>query len=118
MAEDLANTLVGILERDGGWLTRKRLAGQHGFSKDGRDIRLARQHSAGRVICGQRGFKATKFATSYEFWACRRQLLDQVAAMRAEVEEMDRAWRHGARRVRQPQDDELQEVLIDILDMT
>ena len=66
----LAARLLALLAERQGWLTRKELAG-YGFTP--RLCRLARQHSKGRVIAGQRGFRASQPAGRTHVYGLTRQ---------------------------------------------
>ena len=83
----LAKELLAILSERGVWMTRADLAA-HGLAP--RLCRLARQHSGGAIIAGQRGYRATSSATVEEIHAAASALRGQADAMLAEVREL---WR-------------------------
>ena len=79
--------MLDILTAHGGWMTRADLAG-HGLAP--RLCRLARQHSGGAIIAGQRGYRATACATVEEIHEAANALRGQADAMLEEVREL---WR-------------------------
>ena len=81
----LAKELLDILTAHGGWMTRADLAA-HGLAP--RLCRLARQHSGGAIIAGQRGYRATSSATVEEIHVAASALRGQAEAMLAEVREL------------------------------
>jgi hypothetical protein len=60
-----------------------------------RDIRLARQHSDGAVIFGQRGFKLTRHAAPEEINECINTLESQAKVMLAEAQAVRRIAHRG-----------------------
>ena len=82
-----AKQMLAILSERGVWMTRADLAA-HGLAP--RLCRLARQHSGGAIIAGQRGYRATSSATVEEIHAAASALRGQADAMLAEVREL---WR-------------------------
>ena len=79
--------MLDILTAHGGWMTRADLAA-HGLAP--RLCRLARQHSGGAIIAGQRGYRATACATVEEIHEAANALRGQADAMLEEVREL---WR-------------------------
>ncbi len=73
------------------WATRKDLA-THGLTD--RQCRMGRQHSKGRIIAGQLGYKLAKHATLEELRQAANTLHSQATAMLREEQEL---WRvlHG-----------------------
>ena len=79
------------------WQTRKQLRAGLGFTA--RECRLGRQHSKGRVIMGQQGFKASCNATLDELRICANTLNSQAMVMNKEASEIYGVL-HGRREVR------------------
>ena len=79
--------MLDILSASGEWMTRADLAA-HGLSP--RLCRLARQHSGGAIIAGQRGYRATSCATLEELHEAATVLRGQADTMMREVMEL---WR-------------------------
>jgi hypothetical protein len=84
----LAARMLRVLNRATGWLTRADLHA-HGLSS--RECRAARQHSAGHIIFGQQGYKASRKATLGELDACAAALQSQIDSMQAELDEL---WKY------------------------
>lgn len=76
--EKLAEILLSLLEADGKWMNRADL-GAFGFTP--RECRLARQHSHGRIISGQLGYKASRNATREELSTAANTLMSQARVM-------------------------------------
>lgn len=93
----LADRLLALLVERQGWMKRKELAA-HGFTS--RACRCARQHSKGRVIAGQRGFRASQWATVEELERAANTLVSQAKIMQDEAKDV---WRvlHGRASIRQ-----------------
>ena len=79
--------LMAILEANGGWMTRLQLK-ECGLTP--RLCRLGRQHSEGRIICGQRGYRTTVNATLEEIFEAAVSMKAQATTLMAEVQEL---WR-------------------------
>jgi hypothetical protein len=93
--EQLADKFVTVLEESGKWLTRKDMSARNWSS---RECRLAREHSNGRAIFGQKGYKATKHATQGEIDACMRALMGMAKKMIVEADAIAKArgWERDA----------------------
>lgn len=93
----VASEMLAVLEASDRWLTRKDMA-ERGFTP--RLCRLARQHSDGKIIAGQRGYRATSSATLDELHEAANALRGQADAMMDEVREL---WKVINRRDRHEQ---------------
>jgi len=93
----LAEDLLGDLTTNGcgQWVTRAELR-MLGWSE--RDIRQARQYSNGRIIFGQRGYRAAWAAEISEIEACARDLrarADKMITASNEVYSMVHIQKHN-----------------------
>lgn len=79
LAFEFSARLVNYLENVATWRTREQVQADTGLTP--REIRAARQDSHGRVIYGQRGFRATSHATLEEIAACANTLESQAREM-------------------------------------
>jgi len=99
-AADKALHMLSVLQGIGrggptdGWMTRRRLAE---FGLTPRDCRAARQASRGRIILGQRGYKATADSSIEEIQHAAHTLSSQARAMLAEASELWRVY-HARRK--------------------
>ena len=76
----ISSAMLKVLVENGGWLTRRQLA-EYGF--DDRACRLAGEFSDGRIIFGQRGYRASECATVDELNMAASTLMSQARAMTA-----------------------------------
>ena len=77
--EEMATAMLAWLRLDGGWLTRAQLQERMGLESS-RMLSLGREFSGGRIIYGQRGFRASEHATRDELQGCANQVRAQVRA--------------------------------------
>ena len=77
----LAGKLYAILHAKARWVNRRELTAEHGFSKDGREARLGRACSHGKIMAGQRGYRLRAQATPEEYRAARNTLTSQIEAL-------------------------------------
>ena len=82
----LASFLLKVLRQEKGGMTRAALKGKYKLSD--RECRLARQYSAGRILSGQRGYKATEYATLDEIKAAAGALEKQAREMMGSASEL------------------------------
>ena len=75
----LAREMIAVLAGLKRWVTRREFAEKWGFSPDGRECRLGREHAHGRILQGQRGFKLMRDATPEE-------IAESAARIRAQIE--------------------------------
>ena len=80
--EEMAGHMLAWLRMDGGWLTRAQLQEKMELESS-RLLSLGREFSGGRIIYGQRGFRASETATRDELQACANQVRAQVRAEQA-----------------------------------
>ena len=82
----LASRMIAILtvnaKRNGGWMKRREFAERYGFSADGRDCRLGRECSHGRILASQRGYKLARLATQNEGAEALARIRKQIDAER------------------------------------
>ena len=86
----LAARMMAVLAVNRGWVTRKQFACDHGFSRDGRQCRLGREASHGRIIMGQHGYKLLRYATAEEVRICDMTYRSQIEALTKERLQLQR----------------------------
>ena len=86
-AEILAERMLTALAYRAGWLTRKELA-EYGLTE--RQCRIARQHSHGKIISGQLGYRASGAATLEELRISANTLTSMGRAIQGEAADV---WR-------------------------
>jgi hypothetical protein len=89
----LAARMLRILEHDRRWVNRREMREAHGFTD--RECRLARRYSRGRIIMGQAGYRATRWATLPEVQHAADVFMSQARDMMASTSEY---WRVITRR--------------------
>lgn len=82
----LASYLLKVLTIHKDGLTRKVLKTKYNLTD--RECRLARQFSGGRILSGQRGYKATEFATLDEIKTAAGALERQARVMMSSASEL------------------------------
>ena len=80
----LARRMIAVLVVARGWVTRAEFTTLHGFSADGRECRLGRAASHGRIIHGNKGFKLMAYATADERAESLRNWENQIKASQRE----------------------------------
>jgi hypothetical protein len=80
--EEMAEHMLAWLRLGGGWLTRADMQAKMGLDSS-RLLSLGREFSGGRIIYGQRGFRASENATIDELQACANQVRAQIRAEQA-----------------------------------
>lgn len=88
----LAANMLEILRHRRCWMTRKDFK-NYGFTD--RQCRLAREHAKGKIIYGQRGFKASSCALKDEIMECYNTLMSQAKTMEEEARELMREYHNG-----------------------
>ena len=91
-AAGVAAEMISILDRDACWMTRAALRDRYNIGP--RECRLARQYSRGKIIFGQRGYKATRHATHDEIARAANTLTSQAQVMAAEAQDLWKVF-HG-----------------------
>ena len=91
----LAARMIAVLSVRKGWTTRATLAAEHGFSRDGRECRLGRACSHGRILRGQKGYKLTKLATPEEFATSQAAWAAQIKAEQKQCSREALRWHRG-----------------------
>jgi len=86
-ADHLAEQMMTILQTRATWLTRKDLA-EYGLTE--RQCRIARQHSHGKIISGQLGYRASGAATLEELRISANTLTSMGRAIQGEAADV---WR-------------------------
>jgi len=81
----LASRMIAVLIAKNRWVTRAEFAQEHGFSKDGRECRLGRAASNGRIIHGQKGYRLNAHATVEERAASQHDWQAQIAAAQRQL---------------------------------
>lgn len=93
-APDCARRMLAYLIATKQWSTRDELVNRCGLSE--RECRLGCEAAHGRIIFGQRGYKAICYATVDEIAQCGNTILSQIKALQAKYSRlMVRAHRMG-----------------------
>jgi hypothetical protein len=92
-AEDLARRMHDCLSQHNRWVTRREMASLADLND--RECRLARQHSKGKILSGQNGYKLTECATRNEIVRAAATLESQAKIMLDEARELWKYLHHG-----------------------